>query len=60
MLLAENKADVYPRFGPTMEWDTAAAHGILRALNRGIYQTGWQQELVYNKPNLLNPSFIAC
>lgn len=59
MLLAENKADLYPRFAPTAEWDTAAAHAILRALNRGIYQTSLQSELQYNKRDLLNPSFIA-
>lgn len=59
MLLAEEKADIYPRFGPTMEWDTAAAHAILLALNRNIYQPNLQQPLYYNKPDLLNPSFIA-
>lgn len=59
MLLAEGKADIYPRFAPTMEWDTAAAHAILLALNRGIYQQNLQDELAYNKPNLLNPSFTA-
>jgi 3'(2'), 5'-bisphosphate nucleotidase len=59
MLLAENKADIYPRFAPTMEWDTAAAHAILRAQGKGIYQADLQTELVYNKPDLLNPSFIA-
>ncbi|MCC9169035.1 3'(2'),5'-bisphosphate nucleotidase CysQ [Pontibacter harenae] len=59
MLLAENKAEIYPRFSPCMEWDTAAAHAILKALNRTIYQTDLQSELVYNKEDLLNPSFIA-
>ncbi|MEJ8800780.1 3'(2'),5'-bisphosphate nucleotidase CysQ [Pontibacter sp. H249] len=59
MLLAENKADIYPRYAPTMEWDSAAAHAILRALNRGVYHTDLQSELVYNKEDLLNPSFIA-
>lgn len=59
MLLAENKADIYPRYAPTMEWDTAAAHAILRALGRGIYHTDLQTELVYNKADLLNPSFIT-
>ncbi|WP_299762292.1 3'(2'),5'-bisphosphate nucleotidase CysQ [uncultured Pontibacter sp.] len=59
MLVAEGKADIYPRFAPTMEWDTAAAHAILLTLNRGIYQQNLQHELAYNKPNLLNPSFIA-
>ncbi|WP_018478833.1 3'(2'),5'-bisphosphate nucleotidase CysQ [Pontibacter roseus] len=59
MLLAEGIADLYPRFAPTAEWDTAAAHAILRAVNRGIYQTNLKSELVYNKADLLNPSFIA-
>ncbi|WP_082893492.1 3'(2'),5'-bisphosphate nucleotidase CysQ [Rufibacter ruber] len=59
LLLAEGKADLYPRFAPTMEWDTAASHALLNALNRSIYQPNLQQELVYNKPNLLNPSFVA-
>ncbi|GHA62091.1 3'(2'),5'-bisphosphate nucleotidase CysQ [Pontibacter akesuensis] len=59
MLLAENKADIYPRFAPTMEWDTAAGHAILRAVNRSVYQADLQHDLEYNKPNLLNPSFVA-
>ncbi|MGV3541014.1 MAG: 3'(2'),5'-bisphosphate nucleotidase CysQ [Rufibacter sp.] len=59
MLLAEDKADIYPRFAPTMEWDTAASHALLKALNRTIYQTNMQHELTYNKPHLLNPSFVA-
>ncbi len=59
MLLAEGAADIYPRLAPTMEWDTAAGDGILRSLNRSIYQTDLQSELLYNKENLLNPSFIA-
>lgn len=57
--LLENRADIYPRLEPTMEWDTAAAHAILNASNRGIHQTSLQTELVYNKPDLTNPSFIA-
>ncbi|MEO5999421.1 MAG: 3'(2'),5'-bisphosphate nucleotidase CysQ [Chitinophagaceae bacterium] len=59
MLLAEGVADIYPRLAPTMEWDIAAGHAILRALNMGVYQTDLQTELMYNKENLLNPSFIA-
>ncbi|MDX5438175.1 MAG: 3'(2'),5'-bisphosphate nucleotidase CysQ, partial [Pontibacter sp.] len=59
MLLAEGKADLYPRFAPTMEWDTAAAHAILSALNIGVYQEDLKHELEYNKPNLLNPDFIV-
>lgn len=59
MLVAEGAADIYPRLASTMEWDTAAGHALLRSLNRGVYQTDLQTELVYNKEVLLNPSFIA-
>lgn len=59
MLLLENLADIYPRLGPTMEWDTAAAHAILNAANRGVYQVNLKSELVYNKSDLKNPYFIA-
>lgn len=59
MALAEGKADVYPRFSPTMEWDTAAAHAILNIAGAGVYQTDLRSQLVYNKPSLVNPSFIA-
>ncbi|MDQ6762226.1 MAG: 3'(2'),5'-bisphosphate nucleotidase CysQ, partial [Bacteroidota bacterium] len=45
MLLAEGSADIYPRLGPTMEWDTAAADALLRSLNFGVYQTDLQTEL---------------
>ena len=58
MLLLEG-ADIYPRMGPTMEWDTAAAHAILNACNRGVYKTDLSAELSYNKPDLKNPFFIA-
>ncbi|HVZ55464.1 MAG TPA: 3'(2'),5'-bisphosphate nucleotidase CysQ [Chitinophagaceae bacterium] len=59
LLLAEGQADLYPRLGPTMEWDTAAGHALLNALNRGVYQLDLTSELVYNKPDLLNPFFVA-
>jgi 3'(2'), 5'-bisphosphate nucleotidase len=59
MLLLEEEADIYPRLGRTMEWDTAAAHAILNAAGRGIYQQDLRSELVYNKQELSNPSFIA-
>lgn len=59
MLLLENRADIYPRFGTTMEWDTAAAHAILNVSNRGIYHTDLKSELRYNKEDLRNPFFIA-
>lgn len=59
MLIAENKAQLYPRFAPTMEWDTAAAHGVLIALGYEIRKVDVDEPLEYNKENLLNPWFIA-
>lgn len=59
MMLAEGMADVYPRFAPTSEWDTAASHAILNALGYRIFQEDSKAELMYNKENILNPGFIA-
>lgn len=58
-LVAEGKADVYPRFAPTMEWDTAAGHAIVKASGGEVYQTGKDVPLQYNKESLLNPWFIV-
>ena len=58
-LVAEGTADVYPRFAPTMEWDTAAGHAIARAAGREVYRAGTDTPLVYNKEDLLNPRFIV-
>ena len=58
-LVAEGKADVYPRFAPTMEWDTAAGHAIAHAAGMEIYQAGKEEPLQYNKEDLLNPWFIV-
>ena len=58
LYIADNKADIYPRFGPTMEWDTAAAHSILNALDINVINLETGRELSYNKENLLNPYFI--
>lgn len=58
-LIAEGIADVYPRFAPTMEWDTAAGHAIIRAGGKEVYQANTDKPLVYNKEDLLNPWFIA-
>lgn len=59
-LVAENEKAVYPRFAPTMEWDTAAGHAILRAAGgKIILAKNNDEELIYNKENLLNPWFIA-
>lgn len=57
--VAEGKADVYPRFAPTMEWDTAAGHAIARAAGMEIYQAGKEKPLQYNKEDLLNPWFVV-
>lgn len=59
MLLATGKADVYPRFAPTMEWDTAAAHAIVKEAGFSVKEKDVGAELLYNKPNLLNPYFIC-
>lgn len=57
-LVAEGSADLYPRFGPTREWDTAAGHCVL--VSAGGQVTDLQgQPLRYNKPDLLNPPFMA-
>lgn len=58
-LLAEGKAHEYPRFGRTMEWDTAAAHIILKEAGGNILDTRYLQPLEYHKPNFENPDFIA-
>ncbi|MCB1020970.1 MAG: 3'(2'),5'-bisphosphate nucleotidase CysQ [Bryobacterales bacterium] len=58
-IIAEGKADVYPRFGPTMEWDTAAADAVVRAAGRRVTQPDSDDDLPYNKENLLNGWFIA-
>ncbi|GFH84971.1 3'(2'),5'-bisphosphate nucleotidase CysQ [Bacteroides acidifaciens] len=58
-LVAEGKADVYPRFAPTMEWDTAAGHAIARVAGMEVYQAGKDEPLRYNKKDLLNPWFIV-
>lgn len=59
MLLAMGNADVYPRFAPTMEWDTAAAHAVINEVGLSVVQTASGKPLVYNKENLLNPYFMC-
>lgn len=56
--LALNEADIYLRIGETSEWDIAPAHAILAA-SKGLIVTRNAQHLVYGKPTLINPSFIA-
>ena len=57
-LVAEGSADIYPRFGPTWEWDTAAAQCIVEQAG-GKLMDFELNSLQYNKKSLLNPSFIA-
>lgn len=57
-ILAEGAADLYPRMGPTMEWDTAAGHAVLIAAG-GTVETLDGQPLTYGKPDFRNPHFIA-
>ncbi|MDP4285479.1 MAG: 3'(2'),5'-bisphosphate nucleotidase CysQ [Bacteroidota bacterium] len=59
MLLVEGMADIYPRFAPTMEWDTAAAQAILSETGHSVISEDTKMPLTYNKENLLNPYFIA-
>lgn len=57
-LLAEGKAELYLRLGPTMEWDTAAGQCILEAAG-GCIMDASGQALAYNKSSLTNPGFLA-
>lgn len=58
-LVAEGTADVYPRLAPTMEWDTAAGHAVVRAAGGDIVEAGSGATLRYNKRDLTNPYFIV-
>ena len=59
LLLADGQADIYPRFGPTMEWDTAAGEALLRAAG-GIVVSEDGASHVYGKAGWKNAPFIAC
>lgn len=58
-LIAEGKADIYPRFSPTMEWDTAAGQIIVEEAGGEVLDAGTGRPLVYNKENLINPYFVV-
>jgi len=58
-LVAEGLAECYPRFGPTMHWDTAAAHAIILEAGKQIYLQNNHSLLTYSKTTLLNPWFIV-
>lgn len=57
-LVAEGQADVYPRLGPTSEWDTAAAHCVVEAAGGSVTKIDGSP-LSYNKENILNPWFLV-
>lgn len=57
-LIAEGRADIYPRFGPTNEWDTAAGQAVLEAAGGEVVTTDGKP-LLYGKPGFANPHFIA-
>jgi len=58
-LLAEGTADCYPRFSPCMEWDTAAGQIICKEVGFELIDQMTEKEILYNREDLLNNSFIA-
>ena len=58
-MVAEGKADVYPRYAPTMEWDTAAGQAICNAVGLQVISKETNKPLKYNKENLLNGYFLV-
>lgn len=58
-MVAEGCADSYPRYAPTMEWDTAAGQAIVEASGGKVIDFTTQQQLAYNKENLLNNWFLV-
>jgi 3'(2'), 5'-bisphosphate nucleotidase len=57
--MAQGQADIYPRLSPTCEWDTAAAQAVLEGAGGHVFDLRGKR-LRYGKPEVLNPSFIAC
>lgn len=58
-LVAAGEADIYPRLGRTMEWDTAAGHAVLAGAGGAVVRFDGHEPLVYGKPGYENPFFIA-
>lgn len=58
--VAEGTVSAYPRLGPTMEWDTAAADAVVRYSGRKVIRFSDDKPLYYNKKSLLNPHFLVC
>ena len=57
-MIAEGAGDVYPKFGPTMEWDTAAGHALIMAAGGSVCAIS-NGEMKYAKEGFINPNFIA-
>ena len=57
--LVKKEAQSYPRFAPTMEWDVAAGQALLEAVGGSVLNAETGEPLTYNKPDLLNPFFVA-
>ena len=58
-MVAEGKADIYYRYGPTMEWDTAAGQAVVEGAGGKVFQETSDRPFVYNKKSLRNGSFLA-
>ena len=58
-MVAEGEAHMYPRYAPTMEWDTAAGQAICQAAGVKVIDNSTKLPLLYNKENLLNPYFLV-
>jgi 3'(2'), 5'-bisphosphate nucleotidase len=59
LMIAEGQADLYPRYAPTMEWDTAAAQIIVEEAGGSVTMKDKTDSVIYNKPDLLNPHFLV-
>jgi len=58
-MVAEGKADAYPRYASTMEWDTGAGHAIAKYAGFSVKQYNSSDDVIYNKEDLLNPWFLV-
>jgi len=58
-MVAEESADIYPRLGPTMEWDTAAAHAVVAGAGKRVTDFHSGDDIIYNKEDLHNPWFVV-
>ena len=58
-MVAEGSADIYPRLGPTMEWDTAASHAVAEFADCVVLRLPDKKPIEYNKQDLLNPWFVV-